>query len=89
MAKSDPREGLNRAIIETIRDLLDAAEMTPTEAARKAGVPTSNLHRAINFERAISLADITALAPLFGLRTSELLGRAEARIWAQSIDRMK
>lgn len=80
MARINPREGLNRAIIETIRELLDAADLTPTEAARKAGVPTSNVHRVVNFERAISLADMSALASVFGLRGSELLGRAETRM---------
>lgn len=81
MAKTDPHEGLNGAIIQTIAALLEEHDLTPTEAARKAGVATSNFHRALNYERAINLADITQIAGVFGLRTSELLGRAETRLW--------
>jgi transcriptional regulator with XRE-family HTH domain len=57
-----------------------AARLTVDELAERSGVAKRTLYRILNAERDISIAQLAQLAPVFGLRPSDIFADAERRM---------
>lgn len=57
-----------------------AARLTVDELAERSGVAKRTLYRVLNAERDISIRQLAQLAPVFGLKPSDVFADAERRM---------
>lgn len=67
-----------RQLGQAVRELREARGITGEQLAQEAGVDIAHLNRAENHGRNFTLQTLVALAGALNVRTSELVGRAEA-----------
>lgn len=70
--------GLNGAVVRQIKAERAANGMTVKQLATASGIPERTLTRYLNFERALQLGDVEALAAALGLAGEALVVRAQS-----------
>jgi transcriptional regulator with XRE-family HTH domain len=64
------------AAIQAVRASLG---LSVAELARRSGIVGITLHRVLHSQRAMTVAQLAALAPVLGMTPSELLAQSERR----------
>lgn len=64
-------------LAQAIREAQGAANLSATATAERSGIPYSTYRKVREAKTAIDYEQMTALARAFGIRVSDLTGRAE------------
>lgn len=75
-AQPDEYTAAVAAAIQAVRASLG---LSVAELARRSGIVGITLHRVLHSQRAMTVAQLAALAPVLGMTPSELLAQSERR----------
>ena len=81
--RAAPSDAYTAAVARELRSQRVAAGFTLVGLSERSGVPISTLNRLLQARRAITIAQLAALAPVFGMSPATLLTLAERRTGRQ------
>ena len=80
-----PANDYAAAVAATLRAERGAAGLTMEQLAARSGIVRITLHRVLHSQRAMTVAQLAALAAVFDMTPSELLTEAERRSARDSV----
>jgi transcriptional regulator with XRE-family HTH domain len=71
---------LAAAAVDEVRRRMTDQRLSAREVARRAALPPTSVHRALNGERVLSIDELDAVASVLGVKPEYLLRQARTRI---------